>query len=250
MKTCYLLAAIILSSHATVFATSLTITQPLPTHEQISQTTLAADPMQTAAQSWGVSIDDYKRYLWLMQNTASGHWYKQLDPAEVLALNAKDDKAMMRYAKIQAQNTHMRITQELAFAKMYTQAYKLLYSHEKPVMPSISNAVLQPGDHVWLFTAVNTPLGRFVYQNISKSMQKTPDTVLDIYFVGKNLSQKTFTDWAVSVGIPPESVNKQVTLNYGNDRLNTITKSKHKDLPFVGIFHNGHFQVITLSSIL
>jgi integrating conjugative element protein (TIGR03759 family) len=210
--------------------------------------------LKNHAKIWGLSTKSFKRYLWLMKNTPSGQWYKTLDPAEVLALNAKDPNEMMRYAKIQARNMHVRVIRELAFNRIYSKAYQKLYPNEKPIISSNSlagqKADLHEDDRVWLFVGVNTPLGRFVYHHLIKMVQAVPKTVLDIYFVGKNVSRKSIQQWAIGVGISRNLINKQVTLNYGENRFKSLTKGKKVNLPFVGILHNSHFQPVSLSSVL
>ncbi|MBY0378204.1 MAG: hypothetical protein K2Q33_06565, partial [Gammaproteobacteria bacterium] len=154
------------------------------------------------------------------------------------------------YAKIQARNMHVKVTRELAFNKLYKEAYSELYPNEKPIMSPDSDKEapeLQEGDRVWLFVAVDTPLGRFAYQHVIKAVQATPGSTLDIYFVGQP-SQTAIQAWAASVNVPHDM--KQVTLNYGNDRFASLTKDKTVNLPFVGIVHNDHFQPISLSSVL
>jgi len=225
-----------------------------PTQVHTIQNVTTHSRLQDQAKLWGLTTEAFKRYLELMQNTPNGHWYKQLDPAEVLALNAKDLNQMRQYAKIQARNMHARVTRELAFNRMYSKAYKALYPNEKPIMsrdfPVGQGINLQSGDRVWLFVGIHKPLGRFAYQHLIKTVRATPNTVLDIYFVDKHLSQKAIQQWASHMGIAPDIVNQQVTLNDGNDRFENISKGEKVNLPFVGIVHNSHFQPITLSSVL
>jgi len=230
------------------------IMQPTQTQTQIVEALASQNSLKDRAKMWGLTTEDFKHYLWLMKNTPSGHWYKTLDPAEVLALNANDPHGMMKYAKIQARNMHVRVTRELAFDLLYSKAYKKEYPHEKAIMSpdsqGMASAALQSGDHLWLFVGVNTPLGSFAYQHLMQAIQATPKTRLDIYFVGKGVSQKSIQRWAISVDIPRNIINKQVTLNYGNDRFQSLTKGKKVNLPFVGVLHNDHFQPISLSSVL
>ena len=230
------------------------LVQTQQTQDQVVQSLSTQDSLKDRAKTWGLTMEEFKRYLWLMKNTPSAHWYKDLDPAEVLALNAKDPNDMMQYAKIQARNMHARVTRELAFNSIYSKAYKKLYPNEKPIMTpgsmNLHSDALQAGDRVWLFVGINTPLGRFTYQHLIKAIQATPDTVLDIYFVGKQINQKSIETWAANIGIPPNIVNKKVTLNYGNERFENVSKGKKFNLPLVGVVHNSHFQPITLSSVL
>lgn len=93
--------------------------------------------VQQTAKSWGLASKDFKHYLWLMQHTASGHWYQSLDPAEVLGINAKNKQQMLHYAKIQARNMHVRVNRELMFDRLYSAAYRDLYPNEKPIMSTL-----------------------------------------------------------------------------------------------------------------
>lgn len=255
-KLSFFIVSASLSLSGSIFADSLQITQPNQTQTQIVQSVSSQPDLQDQARQWGLNTDDYQHYLWLMKNTPSSKWYAQLDPAEVLALNADDPSGMMKYAQIQARNMHVRVTRELAFNKMYAVAYKQLYPTEKPIQSSMTNSAigsglaLQSGERVWLFTGVNTPLGSFVYQHLMKEVQQTPNTVLDIYFVGNQLTQQAIQQWAVASNIPHNMINQQVTLNYGNDRFQSVTKGKGVNLPYVGVVHNQNFQAITLSSVL
>lgn len=238
-----------------LFADSIQIVQPIQT-STASSAFVSQQDTQNQAQQWGLNLQDYQHYLWLMKNTSSNKWYVKLDPAEVLALNANDQAEMMRYAQIQARNMHNRVTRELIFNKMYTTAYKKLYPTEKPIQSNLIKSVttnglaLQAGDRIWLFTGTNTPLSNFIYQRLIKEAEQTPNAALDIYFVGYTLTQQSIQQWAVANNIPRNMVNQQLTLNFGNDRFQSVTKGKAVNLPYVGIVHDQRFQPINLSSLL
>ncbi len=250
----YFLLMILLSVPLITLADSTPVTLLTSLQNQIVHRSVSQNAIKTQASEWGLSMKDFRHYVWLMHNTPSGHWYKTLDPAEVLALNAKNPDEMMKYAKIQARNMHARVTRELAFDKRYTQAYRTLYPNEKPVktpgIHRLNDKTLQSGDRVWLFVGLNTPLGRFAYQHLIKAIQAVPGTALDIYFVGQGLSPQQIRDWAAAVGISRKILNQQVTLNIGNDRFKTVAQGKKVALPFVGVVHRRRFQPITLSSVL
>ncbi|PIZ05167.1 MAG: TIGR03759 family integrating conjugative element protein [Gammaproteobacteria bacterium CG_4_10_14_0_8_um_filter_38_16] len=241
------------------FCTSVLADQLQSIDPKLTQNTIIksssdqSNALESNAKMWGLTTNNFQHYLWLMKNSPSGNWYKNLDPPEVLALNTTNPEKMMQYAEVQARNMHSRVTQELLFNKIYSQAYRNLYPDEKPIMPlnqANQSDILKAGDRVWLFLGVNTPLGSFAYKNLLKNIQSTPNTVLDIYFVGKNVTKKNIEQWAADMSIPHQLVNKQITLNFGNDRFSSLTKGKPVNLPFVGIVHNNRFQPITLSSVL
>jgi integrating conjugative element protein (TIGR03759 family) len=234
---------------APVLAAPPDIIAPQITHNQLLESTT----LKQEAKTWGLTQPDYQRYLWLMKHTPSGHWYRSLDPSEVLALNATTQADMMKYAKIQAQAMHQRVARELAFNKLYSKAYHDLYPDEQPITSehtNFHNTSLQPGDHVWLFTGVHTPLGSFVYQHLIKTILKHPKTQLDIYFFGQHTNANAIQQWAINNQLPQDKINKQISLNFGSQRFKSLTQGKSITLPFVGVLHQQHFQPVTLSSVL
>lgn len=249
-----LLLAMGFCSVSLLFAKKAAALQMQETSNQVISATVRHDHLVENAKVWGLSPKDFKRYLWLMKNTPSGHWYPNLDPAEVLALNAKDPAQMLQYAKIQARNMHVRVTREWALNRSYNQAYRMLYPNEKPIrLPGLQNqtvAQLQAGDRLWLFIQTNAPLSQFIYHHLMQTIQATPQTMLDIYFVGQAVTRAQIEHWAMSVGIQPQAVNHAVTLNFGNERFQALTKGKPVALPLIGVVHDGHFQAVTLSSVL
>lgn len=254
-KLTYALVFIILVSFLFMSIAYADTVNPIVTNNAIVAQSNHQSTIVSTAHSWGLQAEDYQYYLWLMKNTPSGHWYKQLDPAEVLALNANTPNDMMKYAKIQARNMHVRVTRELAFNKLYRKAYQALYPNQKPIASNIGHQNLaglnvQANDSVWLFTGIKTPLGSFAYQRLMSLVKAKPNATLDIYFVGNDITNKAIQTWALKAGIDPALVNKRVTLNFGTSRFNDLKKSNDAHLPYVGIVHNGKFQPITLNSII
>lgn len=237
-----------------ILADTPVVTGIQETQDQTTQVGINLKNDAMLANEWGLTLKEYQRYTWLMNNTPSGHWYKGLDPAEVLALNAQDDTEMMNFAKIQAQNMHERVSRELAFNKLYSLAYRQEYPNEQAIQSEVATGVkhaeLKAGDHIWLFLKPNTPLGPFVYEHLMSVIVGMPGTTLDLYFVGKGVSDKTIQAWAKTHGVSAQLINKEVTLNYGNDRFNKVSSESHPVLPFIGLVHDGQFQSITLSSVL
>lgn len=233
-----------------VFAAPTEITQPQVTQNILSQPRGLAQE----ASSWGITTPEYQHYLWLMQNTPNGHWYQSLDPTEVLALNATTQEDRIKYTKIQAKAMHQRVSRELDFNKLYSKVYSELYPSQKPISSHVKNnlhdTALHPGDRIWLFTGVNTPLGSFVYQHLVKTILSHPQIQFDIYFVGSHLTSDEIQQWAIDNHLPHNKINTQISLNFGNQRFKTITQSKSTTLPLVGVVHQQHFQPITLSSVI
>lgn len=96
---------------------------------------LPIEQQKTMAEIWNLEIKDYRRYLWLMQNSPSGLYYadKYLDPSWVLGFDADNDEARKKYALIAIQNERKRIEKELAFQRAFNEMQKTLYPHDLPI---------------------------------------------------------------------------------------------------------------------
>lgn len=216
------------------------------------QTTRLAQ--QTKAQQWRLSLQDYQRYENLIQNTPSGHWYKQLDPAEVLALNTNNKSGMMKYAKIEARLNHQRIQRELDFDTIYRQAYIALYPKQKPIMPpGIGNRSLislANGDHIWLFVNLHSAMTNLLMPRLLKLLKQHQESKLDIYFIGKDIDPSNIQAWAALHQLPHDLMQQRISLNIDQHRLSTVSNNQAVTLPYIGLVHQGHFQTLAVSSLL
>lgn len=125
IKTAKMILIVGLLTSSTVFA-NIVYTQS--EYDKLSQ-----NKQNSIASMWNITSQDYAHYLQLMHNSPSSKWYKQLNPAEVLGINAASDKDRMHYAMIVVKNVHDRIARELAFQKAYDKAWKILYPKLKPI---------------------------------------------------------------------------------------------------------------------
>lgn len=209
---------------------------------------------QTKAQQWQLTLQDYQRYERLMQNTPSGHWYTQLDPAEVLALNANNKESMIKYAKLEARLNHQRIQRELDFDTIYRQAYRTLYPKQKPIMPpgskSPSVSTLTNGDHIWLFVNFHSPMTNLLMPNLLTVLKHHRESKLDIYFVGQHIEPSHIQAWAALHQLPHDLMQHRISLNIDQHRLSTVSNNQSVTLPYVGLVHQGHFQTLAVSSLL
>ena len=217
---------------------------------QLKQTHLS----EMMAKQWGVPPKDYHHYQWLMQHTASGQWYKQLDPAEVLALNASNQAQMLKYAKLEASVNHRRITQEFLFNNLYHQAYKALYPTEKAIMDPERRKhpidQLQAGDHIWLFLSLHNSMSDLVFSHLIHLIKTNHQTYLDIYFTDNMIRQSDIQVWAMSHHLPQDLLNHHVSLNVDQHRLSTVSNNQAVTLPYLGTVRNHHFQAISLASVM
>src|SRR3990167_963901 len=123
---------------------------------------LSVDQQKAVSTNWGLTPIEYGQYLSDMQNSSDGLWYKNLDPAEVLLINAKNDEARNHYADIVVKLVHDRGERELAAQLAYQNAWQRLY----PNLPRIrlnqggsgssdGMITLTSGDSLLFFTSLD-----------------------------------------------------------------------------------------------
>jgi len=87
-----------------------------------AESTIAQD-----AKLWGLTSDDYQKYLREMSEGPNGYWWKNIDPPQVLGMNATTPEEQMKYAKIDVQLDQERASKELSFQHAYSKAFNELY---------------------------------------------------------------------------------------------------------------------------
>lgn len=221
-----------------------------------TQQPLSKKEITALAAQWGITPKEYTHYQEIMQHTPSGKWYRQLDPAEVLALNSQNEKDMRHYARIEAKLMHAKVSKELLLSRLYRQAYRQLYPNQRPIeltgqalkqRPPLS---LQAGDHIWLFTKLSDVATLFILPSLIEKITTTPGTALDIYFVGKHLTRQQIQQWAATQQLNPSLVSQhRITLNQGNARFHALAQGKTLELPYVGLVHQRQWHEISLSEL-
>jgi integrating conjugative element protein (TIGR03759 family) len=233
------------------------------------------------AKIWNLKVSDYKHYLWLMKNTPSSIWYKNLDPAEVLGLNTDSVSEREKYANISARISFQRVTRELAWQRMFTKAVKKQHQGLLPIewknghsthsnhfnavqkvgvsgllnkfASNINNgAEIRADDSFLLFVKSNNHTSNQITQDLINIIKKQPSAILNIYVVG-NKTDQDIRNWAEQNKIPSGLVkSKRITLNHDNGRYNKMYKNgKEKmELPAVLLDRDGKFKNISINSIL
>ena len=209
---------------------------------------LSSDQQKQIATVWSLDHQDYAHYLSLMQNTPSGRWYKNLDPAEVLMLNAKDDQSRMKYALIVAKNTHDRGDHELAAQKAYDQAWQELYPNQPrviiPGQTPQSFRQLHAGDALLFFTKIDDSSSNATLQQLFELIAHHSDVRLQIFIMG-NPDSKAIEAWANQQKIPTDLYGAGVIkMQLDKGYLATLSQSA---LPTPVLMLN-HNQDLTLVS--
>lgn len=245
------------------------------TPTQITHSLVEAAQSTQKAKIWNLSVDEYTHYQWLMKNTPSQLWYKKLDPAEVLGMNASNEKQRLKYALLEAKLAIQRVDNELAYQRDFTAAIKRLLPNVKPIewrhgqthhaplttylsaihqlradqqTLSQTGNVLQAGDQLLLFMKLNHPDSNSVTDHLIGLIKQSPNTTLNI-FVNGEVSDKAIRKWVTQNKTLLQLVRAgSVTLNHDKGRFNKTFKDK-TPLPAVLLDRNNHFHLIPLSAI-
>ncbi len=96
---------------------------------------LSTDKQKEMSAIWNLSITEYQHYLWLMEHTQNGEYYRHLhlDPNWVLGINAANEQERQKYAMIALKNERERINKELAFQREFSRLAQQLFPNEKPI---------------------------------------------------------------------------------------------------------------------
>ena len=106
-----------------------------PLQVQTSQNAGSAlRPLTTQQQAtvWGVTPEEWQRYLTLKQQ-ARGVWSPGLDPLTTLGVEADTDHERQRFAELLVRQEYQRLEKELAFQRAYDAAWQRLYPGLTPL---------------------------------------------------------------------------------------------------------------------
>ena len=193
------------------------------------------------AQVWGLSSEEEKRYVALMQDK-SGFFYgsgAHMSPTEVLGANARSDEERNKYAKKDAQDQFQYLAKYFSYNASYSKA-AAAYKEKLnlPVLRPFNTAKFSPynyqpidvkgGDKYMLFVGIHDSV-RPVVSYFMGVIEKDDTVQLNVYFIENNNTKGSVLDWARSQNIPTEMVIKHdITLNYDNGMFSTLA---HKEKP-------------------
>lgn len=107
--------------------------QPLEVQtSQNAGSTLRPLTTQQQATVWGVTPEEWQRYLTLKQQ-ARGVWSPGLDPLTTLGVEAESDHERQRFAELLVRQEYRRLEKELAFQRAYDAAWQRLYPGLTPL---------------------------------------------------------------------------------------------------------------------
>lgn len=213
---------------------------------------------QHQALVWGLSQDEEKRYVALMQNR-SGYYYNQqknqVSPVEVLGFNARTDQARARYAEMDAKQQFQHTAKYFAYNAAYIKASSELKAKLKlPVLRPFNTAkfspfnyqpmALKPGDHLVLFTGLQDEV-KPITSALIESIERVPNLHLQVYFVGHGITKAQIEHWALAQNIPVNYVtNHQISLNFNQGQWARVNTTRH--LPVLLLKRGGQTQFVDM----
>jgi hypothetical protein len=105
---------------------------------EITQTNfekLSSTEQKTLASQWGLSTNDYARYLQLMEETPNGLYYRDqhLDPSWILGINAQNAEERRKYVTLAVLHERERMAKLLLFQQTFDRLQQELFPGDKPI---------------------------------------------------------------------------------------------------------------------
>lgn len=224
-----------------------------------------ADTQQ--AQSWGLDGSEEKRYLAIMTNRGTQYFKSRVlktpagdmivsddyTPVEVLGINARTDEERQKYAQKQAAQEFQWQAKWWAYNAAYNKAAQSLKERlNLPIIKKFDTAKfspynytpvsLEPHDKLLLFVGLGDAV-RPIVSSLMGSIAKDTSIQLDVYFVGKNVTNDEVQTWAKSQNLVPKLVkDHQITLNLGNDMFSELNTDRKP--PVLVLVRNGQSRFV------
>lgn len=170
-------------------------------------------------QAWGLSEQEWARYLALMRGVRGAFSPANLSPLEVLGIHAETEAERREYARRLAELLKQDLERILAFERAYQEAWRELYPDLVPVaFPRPEKTAVASGDRLALFLSLNCETcNRILKDAYAESVQA--DVPLDLYFTDAKTDRDIFA-WAEKQGFDPSRVRAgKLTFNYDRGTL-------------------------------
>lgn len=241
------------STDKTLAKTGLSVNEDDITAEQ-DMNTLKLTPLQLhEARVWGLTEEEEKRYVFLMQNR-SAVYYKGLrqTPVDVLGINAKSETERAHFAALSARHEAQKVSKNIAWNNAFYKAYNQLFANvpvvgefdASPYSPVAYKPIrLNEGDTLFLFIKTNDAI-KTILLTLMEAINASPNTRLHLMLMG--MDDRAVQMWANQNQIPRELVsNGTITLNHGELSFDALNVPK-KTTPLLLLARNGASSVVDL----
>lgn len=237
----------------TLAKTGLAFNEDDITPEQDPQALKLSEAQLHEAQVWGLTEDEEKRYVLLMQNR-SGAYYKGLrqTPIDVLGINARNEEERTHFAQLSAQQEAQKVSKNIAWNNAFYKAYNQLFANT-PVVGDFDPAPFSPlaykpitlnsGDNLFLFIKPDDAI-KTVLLALMDAINTTDDTHLHIMLL--KTDDLGIQQWANMNQIPHELVSSgKLDLNHGDMQWDNLQVTK-KSTPLLLLSRQGASSLVDL----
>ncbi|TKV13926.1 TIGR03759 family integrating conjugative element protein [Citrobacter sp. wls619] len=163
----------------------------------------------TAAQSWGLTQEEWSHYEALKRGER-GIWSPSLDPLTTLGVEATSDAERQRFADLLVEKESQRVEKELAFQRVYDEAWKRRF----PALTPVAAVSLDTTSRLAVFVSENCPSCDTRMKTLLASGHP-----LDIYLVDSRNDDSRLRRLALTWKIDAARVQRRdITLNHDAGR--------------------------------
>ena len=233
----------------TLAQTGLTINEDDITPEQ-NNISLSDEHMHES-HVWGLTLDEEKRYLQLMQNKNKIYYQGlNLTPIDILGINARNEMERNHFALLAAQQEAQKVSKNLAWNHAFHEAYNRLFKDipvigdfdPTPYAPKEHQPIaLESGDNLYLFIKPHNAV-KTILMTLDDLIAKTPNTRLHIMLLKTN--DLGIQLWANAHQIPQAMVTQGfISLNLGDLNFEALNLKKKKTPLLIMVRHGSSQQV-------
>ena len=241
------------STDKTLAQTGLSINEDDITPDQDTNKLSLTETQLHDASVWGLTDDEEKRYVQLMQNR-SGLYYEGLrqTPIDILGINARDEAERDHFAELASHQEAQKVSKNIAWNNAFYKAYNQLFK-DVPVVGEFDPSPYAPDNYKPMALKPNDTLYWFIKPEhavktvllpLIEALQSTPNTTLHLMLLGADDAGVQL--WANVQQIPRELVSSgQITLNHGELSFDALTV-KNKATPLLLLARDGASSVVDL----
>ena len=209
------------------------------------------------AKVWGLTDEEEKRYLALMQNR-SAVFYEglHLTPIDILGLNARNEAERAHFARLGAAIEAQKVAQNLAWNSAFYKAYNEIFKQDTVVSSDFDPTPFSPvahkpvalltGDELFLFIRPNDA-SQTIVLTLSEAIIQNPGTRLHLMILWAD--NETIQTMARRFTLSFELVKAgRITLNHGELQYEGL-KLADKQTPLLLLSRNAAASVVDLGRI-
>lgn len=171
---------------------------------------------------WGLEKTEWDKYLKLMQESPWATWKHDATPLAILAHYTDSQAEKHRYARLQAEIDQWRENTVFEWQQIYNREREIIHAKNAAIYNSRKPDIerVKARDRILYFVET----GKCETRCIALTNRLLASGAhLDIFILGAK-DEKEIYSWASDANIPIDRVKvKQITLNFENNYLDTIT---------------------------